>query len=332
MRRTIVACVVTALVVGGGTATAQKLITSGDIKDGAIKSADIKNGGVASKDIKKGTIALDRLAKKVQQKINEQNSGPAGPAGPVGPAGAQGAAGPQGPAGPQGAQGAPGPQLSSGNWGVMNRNTIGSPSVFLRSGPSTPAVGPIAAQAPPFGDGSLNLLVTGDPPVPASQVEKAAYGNEFDFVGDLFQDLTDIGFHLYTTSENISGGGARNLPSITFEVDPNVGVGGDNFASLVFFPPAIPPLVWSDYIDATTEGEWGGTGPAFDGTPCDIDLTPCPFAQLQTLLNDGGDPAIIGTVAVTKGRDESFQGAVDGLRISDTVYDFEETGVFETTP
>jgi hypothetical protein len=102
MRRTMVACVVTALVVGGGTATAQKLITSGDIKDGAIKSADIKNGGVASKDIKKGTIALDRLAKKVQQKINEQNTGPVGPAGPAGPAGAQGAAGAPGAQGPKG--------------------------------------------------------------------------------------------------------------------------------------------------------------------------------------------------------------------------------------
>ena len=32
---------------------------------------------------------------------------------------------------------------------------------------------------------------------------------------------------------------------------------------------------------------------------------------------------------VTKGRDNSWQGAVDGLRINGTVFDFEETGVFE---
>ena len=39
--------------------------------------------------------------------------------------------------------------------------------------------------------------------------------------------------------------------------------------------------------------------------------------------------AIIGTVGITKGRDNSWQGAVDGLRINGTVFDFEETGVFE---
>ena len=36
-----------------------------------------------------------------------------------------------------------------------------------------------------------------------------AYGNEFDFLGDSFQDLTAVGFHLYTTVENINAGGAR---------------------------------------------------------------------------------------------------------------------------
>ena len=168
----------------------------------------------------------------------------------------------------------------------------------------------------------MNLVV-------ADGAEKATYGNEVDFVGDLFQDLTAVGFHLYTTPENISAGGARNLPAITLEVDPNRTGVGANFASLVFVPPAIPPLVWSNYIDAMTTGQWGGTGSAFTGTPCDINGTLCNFTQLKTLLNDGGDPAIIATVAVSKGRDYSFQGAVDGLRINNTVYDFEETGVVE---
>ncbi len=112
MKRAIIACVVTALVVGAGTATAAKLITSKDIKDGTIKSADIKNGGVQTKDIKKGTIKKDRLASKLQQKIDQP--GPAGPAGAAGPAGPQG---PAGAAGPAGAPGAPGPTLSSGQLG-----------------------------------------------------------------------------------------------------------------------------------------------------------------------------------------------------------------------
>ena len=37
------------------------------------------------------------------------------------------------------------------------------------------------------------------------------------------------------------------------------------------------------------------------------------------------------SVAVVKGRDNFWSGAVDGLRVNDTVVDFEETGVFTTT-
>jgi len=297
MRKAILACVVTALVVGVGTATAAKLITSGDVKNNTLKSPDFKNGGIKKEDIKKGTITRDRLNQQVKAQLF----------------------------------------AASGHWGVIDRNTIGSPSASLRSGPATPEIaGPppsIPAQAPPFGTGSLNLIVSGAPTVPAGQEEKVAYGNEFDFVGDSFADVTAVGFHLYTTPENISGGGTGNLPSITFEVDPNLTGVGDNFASLVFFPePILLPLVWSDYIDATTTGLWGGTGDGFTGTPCDIDGARCTFAELQDQLDDGGDPPLIGSVAITKGRDNSFQGAVDGLRINDTVYDFEETGVLERTP
>ena len=45
------------------------------------------------------------------------------------------------------------------------------------------------------------------------------------------------------------------------------------------------------------------------------------------MLNDGGDPATVLSVAITKGRDQEWHGAVDGLRINGTVYDFEESGV-----
>jgi hypothetical protein len=38
------------------------------------------------------------------------------------------------------------------------------------------------------------------------------------------------------------------------------------------------------------------------------------------------------SVQITKGRDNSFQGAVDALRINNTVFDFEEHGVSPTTP
>ncbi|MFF1778585.1 hypothetical protein [Streptomyces virginiae] len=53
---------------------------------------------------------------------------------------------------------------------------------------------------------------------------------------------------------------------------------------------------------------------------------PCPFPQLKTALNDGGAQPTIHTVAVGKGRDNMWIGAVDCLRINRTIYDFEATG------
>ena len=40
-------------------------------------------------------------------------------------------------------------------------------------------------------------------------------------------------------------------------------------------------------------------------------------------------PATIYTVAVAKGRDNAWVGAVDNLRINDTIYNFEPYGVQE---
>jgi hypothetical protein len=198
----------------------------------------------------------------------------------------------------------------------VNRNTIGSPAAFLRSGPGTP----------PVGKGALNLAVK-------DGTEKASYGNEVDsFAGGLVNNLTRVGFHVYTTGENTAAGaGSANMPSITFEIDPNVTGKTTNFSSLVYMPPNSASNQWSGYIDATQTGLWGLTGGQFAGTPCDINGARCTFTQMKAYLEDGGDPATILTAAVTKGRDFSWQGAVDGLRINDMLFDFEESGVFAGT-
>ena len=56
----------------------------------------------------------------------------------------------------------------------------------------------------------------------------------------------------------------------------------------------------------------------------------CSLAQAKQALvtqNDGSGAATIDTVAVSKGRDDSWAGAVDALRINNKVYNFEPYGV-----
>jgi hypothetical protein len=247
------------------------------------------------------------------EKGEKGDTGAQGPKGDNGEKGDKGDKGDNGEKGDKGDKGDPGPVFSSGNWGVINRNTIGSPQAVLRSGPFDA----------PVGDGSLNFNV-------GSPAEKATYGNEMDFVGDSVDALAAVGFHVYTTGEN-NARYTANMPSITFEIDPNMADRTTNYSSLVFTPTANSAAnQWSGYIDATTSGLWGLTGGQFAGDTCSLNGSRCTFAQLKDFLDDeDGNPAQILTVAVTKGRDYEWSGAVDGLRINGTVFDFEETGVFE---
>jgi Collagen triple helix repeat (20 copies) len=107
VRRTVIACVVTALLIGGGTATASGLITSADIKNGSVTGRDIRNGSIAQKD----------LSRSVRTQLGRPTVGSPGAPGPVGPQGARGAQGPAGPQGPKGDKGDAGPQGPEGNQG-----------------------------------------------------------------------------------------------------------------------------------------------------------------------------------------------------------------------
>ena len=196
------------------------------------------------------------------------------------------------------------------NWGIINRNVIGAADAQLRTGPA----------APPFGKGSLNLSV-------ANNVSKIAYGNESDFAGQPVSGLTAVGFQVFTTGEN-SALANPNMPSITFEINPN-GAGGTTttFSSLVFTPAANSPSnAWSPYIDATTTGFWGLTGSQFNSPAtaanCGLNGPRCTFAQVQAFLATGAG-ATIFNAEITKGRDFEWHGAVDGLVVNNTTYDFE---------
>ncbi len=149
---------------------------------------------------------------------------------------------------------------------MIARNTIGSPSIDLRGGPHVP----VGTGAPPFGTGSMGLLVGVGTGVQADQ-EKDSYGNEIDFLGDPVAGLMAVGFHVFTTGENTQPPQpALNMPGITFEVDPNLTLNATNFSSLVFQPTANSSAgQWSSYIDATLDssGTWYLTGTAGTTTP-----------------------------------------------------------------
>ncbi|HEV2368501.1 MAG TPA: hypothetical protein VGR90_01420, partial [Acidimicrobiales bacterium] len=218
------------------------------------------------------------------------------------------------------------PPAKSEHWGVIDRNTIGSPVAQLRDGPFSPvASGEISA--PPFGKGSLGIEVENFSSS-TNMAEKVAYGNEVDFLGDPVLGLTQVGFYVFQTVEDTQApANPDNMPNITLEINPQVP--GHSYTSMVWDPPPSPtPDAWSPYMDATTTGTWYFTGSTGTAVGCSLS-TPCTFsgamAALQT--NNDGTPPTIYTVAIAKGRDYSWQGAVDGLRINNQIFDFEADGV-----
>jgi hypothetical protein len=112
LRKTIVACAVTALAVGAGTATAAQLITGKQIKDGSVTGADIRNGSLTGKEIESGSIQLSDLSQQVRAELAKAGTpgatGKDGAAGATGPKGDTGDAGATGPKGDKGDTGAPG--------------------------------------------------------------------------------------------------------------------------------------------------------------------------------------------------------------------------------
>ncbi|MGW3776103.1 hypothetical protein [Streptomyces sp. NPDC005091] len=220
-------------------------------------------------------------------------------------------------------------QARSEHWGVIARNTSGSPVADLRDGPygSYDKTGTDAR--PPYGTGSLGIEVADESVAGSDHREKVDFGNEVDFYGDPVLGLQNVGFRVFQTHENVVVGGTDNLPNIRFEIDPNLTSTGTNYSTLGWVPAAFPTTYenqWSPYIEATSNGHWYLTGAAGTATGC---ATSCTWAQIKTELDDSGSTGrpTIHSVAVSKGRDDAWVGAVDGLRINRTIYDFEADGV-----
>jgi hypothetical protein len=196
------------------------------------------------------------------------------------------------------------------HWGTVHRNVIGAADAELGA----------TSTVPTMGVGALNLHT-------ASATDKVAFGNEVDFKGMPVKDLGAVAFSVYTTGENNAKG--NNMPSIQFEIKPNLSSTDATYSSLVYLPKNGTASNWTTF-DAISDPEkhWGLTGAKFSGTVCDINGSRCTWAEVLAYLSDGGDDAVIDAgVSISKGRDYAFSGAVDKLQFGGKTYDFEPDGV-----
>ncbi|MEV1065459.1 hypothetical protein [Streptomyces sp. NPDC050263] len=216
-----------------------------------------------------------------------------------------------------------GNQAHTDHWGVIARNTIGSPVAELRNGPFGPFGVTDAAARPPYGRGSLGIEVATNSTTLRPPSEKVDFGNEVDFFGQQVLRVRHVGFHVFQTNENVGYGGPTNMPNIRFEIDPDV-TSTDDYSSLVWVPNASPVTNgWSPFLDATKTGYWYLTG---NETSC-TRAARCTFTQLKASFRRAHARPTIYTVAVSKGRNFMWIGAIDGLRLNNRVYDFERYGV-----
>ena len=206
------------------------------------------------------------------------------------------------------------------HWGAILRNTIGSPVTELRFGPFVPG------SAPPFGKGSLGIEVSDNAMSGGTPQEKADFGNEVDFAGVPVSGLNQVGFYVFQTGENADRS-PGNMPNIQMEISAPPVTG---YSSMVWVPdPAPVTNQWSDYLDATTTGYWYFTnGSLATATGCGQSQA-CTFTDAMQNLMYAAPSAVFLSIAIGKGRDYAWAGAVDGLRINDSLYDFEPGGVKE---
>jgi hypothetical protein len=221
----------------------------------------------------------------------------------------------------------PAPRFASSHWGIIYRNVTGGPNAVLRAGPysrNTIGSGP-ALVPPPYGVGSLGIIV-------GTGAEKVSFGNETDFFGLPLRDLNVMKYWVYAGADSLVG---VSLPLISIEVNPHLGT--STFTSLNYVPessvppsapPARVPNTWQQYAATAAGSSWYATGSVGTAIGCTI-VTTCSYDVLRSRLPNA---AVSFSLAITKGHDNPFAGAVDGLQINHTVFDFERTGVFRRAP
>lgn len=278
------------------------MINGKDIKPHTITATQVKHHSLIKNDLTRHAIASLR--------------------GKTGKTGAKGATGARGPAGPKGDKGDPGAPatFSPLPWGVIGRNTIGSPVAQYRVGPGTP----------PKGIGSIGFEVAGPPSggstTDAEKISFGVAGSDFATETGVThpQDITTLTYGAYDDFDTI---GAAPI-GLTIESDPDINTSGGtaiNFTSLVYNPAPTASGdedVWKT-DDAMSGATWDATGAAGTATGCTL-ASPCTYSDLMSKL---GPNASIITFALSKGRDNAYNGDVDNLVVNSKTFDFEPLGV-----
>jgi hypothetical protein len=82
---------------------------------------------------------------------------------------------------------------------------------------------------------------------------------------------------------------------------------------------------WQRYDALAAGNKWFSTADLTASTTLCQSVNACTFSQLRAQL--GPNAHISFGLGITKGRDNEFTGAVDGIELDGTVYDIEPEGV-----
>jgi len=303
MSRAIVACVVTAILVGVGTAGAAGLLTSSQIKDGTIRNHDIH----------KRTISLNRLTPGVQRLVAQHNAqNLQAPAAAPGPKGDTGATGPKGDKGDRGVAGAPG--LDSDQPRVVDANNLrGFTLAPNGDNGDTTANGTLTFDTPPappsLGNEALKFTSSTGKPV-------VAYAPLPTGHNPLIAELTHAGYESLIESQPQS---ALDI-SLQMEVTKSTSTHFSSGYTTVVFEPYqndSPETLNEWHGHSFDRGKVWSTQAASSANPNDCtQADPCPFSTFA-LENPN---AIVQTVKLRIGQNSGdgwpgFVGYVDDFSL-----------------
>jgi hypothetical protein len=194
LRKSILACLAVALILGASSATAATLITG----------KQIKNGSITGQDIKRGSINAARLAPGLQDKIGDR--GPAGAKGDKGDTGTAGPKGDEGEKGDKGDKGEKGDKGQDGPFTYVNELT----GAFAATNASV-GITPDGVEFGPYPDGGAaggSLYYSGMNGKTLGDIQKLLYtasystGNDTDVAVPYLRVFLDDDAHSVIFSPN----------------------------------------------------------------------------------------------------------------------------------